>query len=619
MTAVTVTVPAVAARRPRVVVVGNGMAGLRFVQDLLAQPPGFRITVVGDEPGGAYNRAQLPLVLAGTTRADSIELADREWYASRDIGLVTATAARIDRAAQLLELSDGTALGYDVLVLAVGSAPVLPPADGLTRPGPGSRLIPGAVAFRTLADCARIQALAAAAEHAVVLGGGVLGLETARSLSAAGRPVTLIQRGSRLMERQLDSDAARILARTARSFGITVRAGAGVSKVLGGDRLTGLQLNGGRFLPSELLVLCCGTRPRTQLAQAAGLSCGAGVIVDDQLRSITDPRIFAIGDCAEHRGRTHGLVAAAWAQARAAAEAVAAQTAAGQAHPAPARSARKAPAAISRPTTGGEATSRPTTGGQTTIGPTIGGPSTGGPATGGPTATGGPATSGPSTGGPTTNSPATSRPTTGGPTIGGPSTGGPATSAPATSPVLAPVPAVIRLKAAGIELAVLGSPQGGGGADVIRFTDPARGIYQKLVIRDGRLAGAILLGDTRTAGTLTQLLDRGTPLPADRMSLLSGRRDGAAAGHLGQPADSPVTLPGHATICQCNGVTKAAICAAWEQGARDVAQVAARTRASTGCGTCRDAVEGIVDWLTASDPSPAEAGKQDPSPRLVPA
>jgi assimilatory nitrate reductase electron transfer subunit len=161
--------------------------------------------------------------------------------------------------------------------------------------------------------------------------------------------------------------------------------------------------------------------------------------------------------------------------------------------------------------------------------------------------------------------------------------------------------AVIRAKAAGIELAVLGSARGGGGAEVVRFTDSARGVYQKLVVRDGRLAGAILLGDTRAAGTLTQLFDRAAALPADRSSLLA--TGGRSVSGTGAPvAGSPARIPGHATICQCNGVTKAAICAAWQDGARDAGQVAARTRAATGCGTCRDTVEGIVGWLAAAEP-----------------
>lgn len=480
---------------PRVVVVGNGMAGFRFVQELLGLAPGADITVAGDEPGGAYNRARLPLVLSGAAREDSIELADGNWYTGRGVRLVTGTASQIDRAARLLEMADGTALRYDVLVLATGSASVLPQADGLS--GPNGRLLPGAVTFRTLADCTRIRALAGSARHAVVLGGGVLGLETARGLAVGGLPTTLVQRAPRLMERQLDASAARVLARTARALGVTVRAGASVMKVQGTGRVTGVVLADGEVIRADLLALCCGTRPRTELACAAGLAVGAGVVVDDQMRSITDPGIFAIGDCAEHRGRTHGLVASAWAQARIAAQAVAA-------HP-------------------------------------------------------------------------------------GPQAPGPG--------VYAGSPAVIRLKAAGIELAVLGAPRGGGRAEVIQFTDPARGIYQKLVVRDGRLAGAILLGDTRAAGTLTQLLDRGTALPEDRSALLAARRDAAAPA-----VDSPVTLPGHATICQCNGVTKAAICAAWQEGAKDAAQVADRTHASTGCGTCRDAVEGIVAWLAAAEP-----------------
>jgi len=473
------------------------MAGFRFVQELHGLGTRCDITVVGDEPGGAYNRAQLPLLLAGAAREDSIGLADEAWYAARGVRVVAGAARRINRAGRVLETEAGTALPYDVLVLAVGSAPVLPSARGLT--GPNGRLLTGAVAFRTLADCAQIRALAGDASHAVVLGGGVLGLETARGLAAGGLPVTLVHRGSRLMERQLDAAAARVLARTLRGLGVAVLAGPSVASVRGSARVTGIELDDGASLGADLLVVCCGARPRAELARGAGLAVGAGVVVDDETRSVTDPAIFAIGDCAEHRGRTNGLVAPAWAQAAVAARVVASRG-----------SAR------------------------------------------------------------------------------GNAAGGSASYAGS--------PPVVRLKAAGIELAVLGSARGGG-ADVVRFTDPARGVYQKLVVRDGRLAGAILLGDTRTAGTLTQLFDRGAALPADPRSVLVPRVDAAAP-----VADSPVMMPGHATVCHCNGVTKAAICAAWQGGARDAARVAARTRATTGCGTCRDAVEGIVAWLAEAEP-----------------
>jgi len=484
----------------RVVVVGNGMAGFRFVQELFGLGGGFEVTVIGAEPGGAYNRVQLPNVVAGVAPAGSVELADHGWYEARQVRLLAGEAAvAIDRRHRIVRLASGTTVRYDVLVLATGSSAVLPPVRGLGRAD--GRLMPGVVAFRTLADAAEIAGIAERARGAVVLGGGVLGLETARGLAGLGLPVTVVQRGPRLMERQLDAGGSRVLAQTVRSFGVRVRTRVSVAAILGGDRVRAVELSDGRVLDADLLVLCCGTRPRAELAAAAGLAVGTGVVVDDRLRSVSDPAIFAIGECAEHRGRTHGLVAPCWEQARVAAHVV---------------SEREDVVRY----TGSRA--------------------------------------------------------------------------------------VLRLKAAGIELAAMGSAGTGRGAEVVTFADPARGVYQKLVVRDGRLAGAILLGDTRAAGTITQLFDRGAALPADRSSLLIARRNTLAT-----VADSPLTLPGEATICQCNGVTKSVICAAWQDGARDVGAVAARTRATTGCGTCRDAVRGIVEWLAAAEP--------DRVPPLVPA
>jgi assimilatory nitrate reductase electron transfer subunit len=527
----------VSARTRKVVVVGNGMAGFRFVQELAQLAPGLDITVVGDEPGGAYNRARLPLLLDGVVRADSIALSDEGWYERHRVRLVTASARRIDRTANRVETASGDALPYDVLVLAVGAAPVLPRADGLASWArvagtgglggpdgalPHSALPYGAVAFRTLADTAAIKSIATAARQAVVLGGGGLGLETAAGLAAGGLAVTLVQRSPRLMERQLDAGAARVLARSARALGVSVRAGASIARVstqAGG--VTGVTLTDGSATEAGLLVLCCGTRPRTELAAAAGLAVAAGIVVDGLLRSVTDPAIYAIGDCAEHAGRVSGLVAQAWAHARTAARSVAELAAAGtqdeRAHQEDGKT----------------------------------------------------------------------------------------------------VPDVVRLKAPGIELAVLGSPRGGAGAEVVRFTDPARGVYQKLVVRDGRLAGAILLGDTRAAGTLTQLLDRGAALPAERWSMLAGG-GAASAASAASVTESPVAIPGHATICQCNGVTKAAICAAWQRGARDAGQVAASTRAATGCGTCHPAVEGIVAWLAAAEPDTGPDTGPDTRPGTAP-
>jgi assimilatory nitrate reductase electron transfer subunit len=478
----------------RVVVVGNGMAGTRFVQELVRRDADVAITLVGDEPGEPYNRMQLSNVLAGTTRAESIGLVAPGWFEANAVRTVVGhPAVRIDRPGRTVRLRDGSTLPYDELVLASGSAPVLPPLPGLVT---DAGLVPGAALFRTADDCARIDTLARAAGRAVVLGAGVLGIEAARGLAGRGLAVTLVQRGPRLMERQLDVTAARLLRRSLADLGIEVVTGSTVARVdARPDRLAGVTLDDGRRLAAELLVLCCGVRPRVELARDAGLTISTGVVVDDRLRSIDDPAIRVIGEVAEHRGRTHGLVAPAWQQAAVAAEHVA---------------------------------------------------------------------------------------------------------DPHTPTRYAGTSDVTRLKATGLELAALGESLGEDDADgieVVRFSDTGRGVYQKLVVREGTLVGAILLGDTRTAGTVTQILDRAATLPRDLAALLMPRRAGPAA-----EVHTPVTLPARATVCQCNNVTKAAITSAWQDGARSVAQIAERTRATTGCGTCRDIVCGIVEWLADSDP-----------------
>lgn len=489
----------------RVVVVGNGMAGCRFVQELLERDTGrrFEITVVGEESGGAYNRVLLSNVLAGTTRSDAIDLAPATWFAERGVTLHSGRSVRsIERARRAVVLDDGVPLPYDTLVLATGSSPLVPPIAGLRDPG--GALLPGAALFRTREDCRAIAARAASARSAVVVGAGLLGLEAARALTGRGLRVTVVQREDRLMERQLDAAAGRVLERTMRGLGVEVRSGVTVSQVEGTERVTGVTLSDGLALAADLLVLCCGVRPRTGLAESCGLAVRSGVLVDDGMRTVTDPDVFAIGECAEHRGRLYGLVAPVWEQARVAAAVLA------------------DPASPARYT--------------------------------------------------------------------------------GSSPVT-------RLKAAGIELAAMGDtspldePDDDEGTELVTFADRARGVYQKLVVRDGRLIAAILLGDTRNAGTVTQLFERGAVLPPDRSALLLVRRNAPATA-----AVSPTALPARATICQCNGVTKATIVAAWQSGARTVEELAATTRATTGCGTCRETVCGLVDWLAQADSgAPASA------------
>jgi assimilatory nitrate reductase electron transfer subunit len=321
------------------------------------------------------------------------------------------------------------------------------------------------------------------------------------------------------MERQLDATGGAVLARQVARLGLDVRTGVAVTGVRTRDgaadgRLTGVLLadaDGGEQddeeeLAADLLVLACGVRPDTALARDAGLlvgqGVGRGVIVDGQLRT-SDPRVRAIGDCAEHADGPGGLVAPAWEQAR-----IVADLLSGRDPTARYRGHR----------------------------------------------------------------------------------------------------AVTRLKAADLDVASAGETQtdlwdstdGPQGVDVVQLADPARGSYVKAVVRDGVVTGAVCVGAPRAAAELTLLVERGSPAPADRSTLLL-----PGARSAGSPAADPTHIPDRATICRCNGVTKRALVAAWTGGARTVEGMAARTRATTGCGTCREAVCGLLDWLAAADPDPA--------------
>ncbi|WP_327038656.1 FAD-dependent oxidoreductase [Micromonospora maris] len=469
----------------RVVVVGNGMAGARLAAELHARGQD-KVTVVGAEPHRAYNRIMLSTLLAGKIGEPDVELTEAT---GRGVDLRTGVAVRtIDRAAREVRTDDGDRIGYDHLVLATGARAVVPALPGLDPTSPPDRV----VAFRTLADCRRILALAGGARRALVLGGGLLGLEAARGLAARGLDVAVVHRVPYLMERQLDAMAGEILAGTLAELGVTTHLAVTPTGLTADACGVRLSLSDGRTLDADLLVLACGVRPDTALAEAAGLTVDRGVLVDDRLRT-SDPRISAIGDCAQHGTAPTGLVAPAWAQARVVAQLLTGQDPQARYHPRP---------------------------------------------------------------------------------------------------------VVTRLKAAGIDLAAMGDPTSGPGEE-LTFADPARGTYARLRIHDERLAAAILLGDNPSVGTVIQLFDRGQPVPADRRALLLGR---AVGGAVAAPAASPALMPDTATVCQCNTVSKGALVTCWRGGARTFDEVVAGTRAGTGCGSCRDAVAGIVDWLSRADP-----------------
>jgi len=302
--------------RRRLVVVGNGMAGARAIEEILARAPGqFDITVFGAEPHGSYNRIMLSPVLAGEAAFADIVTHDAAWYAANGVELVVGEAVvELDRVARTVLGARRTRRDYDVLLLATGS-------DPMTLPIPGGDL-PGVTSFRSITDVEAMRAACRPGLHAVVIGGGLLGLEAAYGLRRNGMNVTIVHLMPSLMERQLDDVSAGLLARALQARGITVLTGASTRAVLGDERVRGVALADGREIRADLVVVAAGVRPKLALARAAGLACGRGVQVDAAMRT-SDPAIFAIGECAEHLGQVVGLVAPIWDMARVCAEHIA--------------------------------------------------------------------------------------------------------------------------------------------------------------------------------------------------------------------------------------------------------------------------------------------------------
>jgi assimilatory nitrate reductase electron transfer subunit len=465
----------------RVVVVGNGMAGARFVDELCRRDAAALVTVFGAEDHPAYNRVLLSDVLAGRRDGSEIALTPAPRRVVQRLG---TAVTRVDRAARLVHAADGTATPYDVLVLATGSTPIVPPVQGIA--GPDGRLLEGVHAFRTVEDCAAITLGAKNAARAVVVGGGLLGLEAARGLLGHGLAVDVVHGTSHLMDTQLDATGGAVLRRALAGLGVGVHLGSFAAGVTGGRRVTGVRLADDRLVEGDLVVLACGVRPQVDLARDAGLAVERGILVDDQLRT-DDPAVHALGECVQHRGQVYGLVAPAWEQAAVLADVL---------------TGRPASYTGSRPVT--------------------------------------------------------------------------------------------RLKAMDLEVAAMGetAPEpadSGDGLEVLTFCDPTRQVYKKVVVRDGVVTGAVLLGDLATAGTVTQAFDRGAPLPADRMHLLFAARPGAV---------DLAALPDEAVVCTCNQVTAGQLRTC---GCRTAAEAADATRATTGCGGCRGAVEALL----ASCPVPA--------------
>ncbi|WP_332879620.1 NAD(P)/FAD-dependent oxidoreductase [Massilia sp. S19_KUP03_FR1] len=298
-------------RKPKqsLVVVGNGMAGMRTVEELLTlERDLYDITVFGAEPHGNYNRIMLSPLLAGDKQVEDIMLHTRQWYADNGIVLHAGDPiVKIDRRRRFVHSQKGLEVPYDRLLLATGSSPFIIPVPGHT--------LPGVVGFRDLADVATMLAAAIPGAQAVVIGGGLLGLEAANALQRRGMHVTVVHASACLMNQQLDPPAAALLKTALEDKGLHFRMDTQTTHILGRKRVEGVAFADGSGLPAALVVMAAGVRPNIALAQSAGLHCERAIVVDDTLQTY-DPRVYAVGECVQHRSSTFGLVAPLWDQAR---------------------------------------------------------------------------------------------------------------------------------------------------------------------------------------------------------------------------------------------------------------------------------------------------------------
>ncbi len=400
--------------KQRLVVIGNGMAGMRTVEELLSAAPGkYDITVFGAEPYGNYNRIMLSSVLCGEKTIEDIVINSRQWYIDNGITLHAGegkAAVYIDRKKKDVYAQDGTVAGYDRLLIATGSKAVIAPI-------PGNDL-EGVISFRDIFDVNKMLTYSRSHKKAVVLGGGLLGLEAANGLVLRGMDVTVIHNHEVLLNRQMDRQSAKMLQAELEQRGLKFRLAANVKQLLGDEsgHITGVSFGDGSKLECDLFVMAIGVRPNMALAQEAGIYCERGIVVNDTLQSY-DPSIYAVGECIQHRGATFGLVAPLFEQAKVCANHLSAHGAA----------------------------------------------------------------------------------------------------------EYVALPTATKLKVTGINLFSVGNFLGDESSDSIHFTDPALGIYKKLVIKANKLIGAVLYGDTADGGWYQELLEKEANISGIRDALIFGK------------------------------------------------------------------------------------------------
>lgn len=473
--------------KEKLVVIGNGMAGIRTVEELLKIVPDFYdITVFGAEPYGNYNRIMLSPVLAGEKTIDDIIINDDAWYADNGITLHKGkTVTRIDRMAKTISTSDGLCVPYDRVLLATGSNPIVIPFPGAD--------LPGVITFRDIHDVDVMIDSAAVKSRAVVIGGGLLGLEAAYGLMKRGMEVTVVHLVDTLMERQLDQKAGALLQASLEERGLKFLMGAETEAILGSDRIEGVSFKDGTRIDADIVVMAVGIRPNTALAESIGLHCERGIVVSDTMQTF-DPLIYAVGECVQHRDEVYGLVAPLFEQARVCANQLAQKGFA---------------------TYLGSMTST-------------------------------------------------------------------------------------RLKVTGIDLFSAGDFEGGRGKEEIVMADPGTGVYKKLVIKDDKLAGAVLYGDTVDGAWYFQLLRDEIDISEIRDQLMFGEARLGNSGHGG--ASSAENMSDATEVCGCNGVCKGEIVGSInENKLKTLDEVRAHTKASSSCGSCTGLVEQILAATIGGD------------------
>lgn len=481
-------------KKLKLVMVGNGMAGVRTLEELLKIAPDlYDITVFGAEPHPNYNRILLSPVLAGEQTIDEIILNDWSWYADNHITLHTGfTVTDVDRVRRVVSAtsSDGTVISaeYDRLILATGSNPFILPIPG--------KDLKGVLAYRDIADTQAMIDAAATYKHAVVIGGGLLGLEAANGLMKRGMTVSVVHVMPSLMERQLDDVAGKMLQKSLEDRGMRFLMGAQTQELVGNaeGRVASVKFKDGTEVPADLVVMAVGIRPNTALAEKMRLHVNRGIVVSDTLQTTTDARIYAVGECAAHRGIAYGLVAPLFEQGKVLAN-------------------HLAEFGIGRYQ--GSLTST-------------------------------------------------------------------------------------KLKVTGIDLFSAGDFQGGDDTEEIVMSDPFGGVYKKLVIKDDKLVGACLYGDTVDGSWYFKLLRDGRSVSDIRDKLMFGESHLGDTGHQGQ--SKAAVMQDSDEVCGCNGVTKGAICKAIkDKGLFTLDEVRKHTKASASCGSCTGLVEQIIMFTAGGD------------------